>query len=153
MIELTDMQAGKAGEYLVCADLILKGFIAYPSEQGLPYDVVLDCDGRLLKIQVKSTRGLRKLCQRANAIDAYQFNIKRRGKYNSKRTSDKSCDIFALVALDSREIGYVANRDMKTTMNFRPERFRGSYKDENTNRVITGTYLSSLTIEKSLCLI
>lgn len=26
-----DLQAGKAGEYLVCADLILKGFIAYPS--------------------------------------------------------------------------------------------------------------------------
>ena len=32
------LQIGKAGEYLVCADLIMKGFIAFPSEQGLPYD-------------------------------------------------------------------------------------------------------------------
>ena len=30
------LQIGKAGEYLVCADLIMKGFIAFPSEQGLP---------------------------------------------------------------------------------------------------------------------
>ena len=35
------LECGKAGEYLVCADLILKGYIAYPSEQGLPYDVVM----------------------------------------------------------------------------------------------------------------
>ena len=37
-----ELQKGKAGEYLVCADLILKGFVAFISEQGLPYDVVLD---------------------------------------------------------------------------------------------------------------
>ena len=34
------LQIGKAGEYLVCADLILKGYIAFLSEQGLPYDVI-----------------------------------------------------------------------------------------------------------------
>lgn len=59
-----DMQAGKAGEYLVCADLILKGFVAYPSEQGLPYDVVLDCGGKLLKVQVKATRTHKQTPQR-----------------------------------------------------------------------------------------
>ena len=32
------LQIGKAGEYLVCADLIMKGFIAFPSEQGLSFD-------------------------------------------------------------------------------------------------------------------
>jgi hypothetical protein len=37
---LTDLQLGKAGEYLVCADLILKGHIAFPSEQGLSFEVV-----------------------------------------------------------------------------------------------------------------
>jgi len=37
---IDDMQVGKAGEYLVCADLISKGYVAYLSEQGLPYDVV-----------------------------------------------------------------------------------------------------------------
>ena len=38
----SELQTGKEGEYLVCADLILKGLIAFPSEQGLPYDVVVD---------------------------------------------------------------------------------------------------------------
>ena len=43
MLRLSDdLQVGKAGEYLVCFDLIMKGFVAYPSEQGLPYDLVLD---------------------------------------------------------------------------------------------------------------
>jgi hypothetical protein len=46
------LQIGKAGEYLVCADLILKGFVSFPSEQGLPYDVLLDTGEKLLKIQV-----------------------------------------------------------------------------------------------------
>ena len=41
---MDDLQIGKAGEYLVCADLILRGFVAYPSEQGLPYDIVLDTE-------------------------------------------------------------------------------------------------------------
>ena len=49
------LQIGKAGEYLVCADLIMKGFIAFPSEQGLPYDVLLDNGKKLLKVQVKTT--------------------------------------------------------------------------------------------------
>lgn len=150
-MEINDLQAGKAGEYLVCADLITKGFIAYPSEQGLPYDVVMDYNGTLLKVQVKTTRGLRRLSQRINPIRAYQFNIKRRGKRNAKYVTDSSCHLFALVALDSKEIGYMLNRDIKITMNFRPVSLKGTFKDENTNRVITGTYLSDLTLEKVLC--
>ena len=33
MKDISDLQIGKAGEYIVCADLILKGFVAFPSEQ------------------------------------------------------------------------------------------------------------------------
>ena len=36
------------------SDLIMKGFIAFPSEQGLPYDVLLDNGDKLLKVQVKN---------------------------------------------------------------------------------------------------
>lgn len=151
MENINDLQAGKAGEYLVCADLITKGFIAYPSEQGLPYDVVMDFNGRLLKVQVKTTRGLRRLIQRVKPIRAYQFNIKRCGKNNKKFVTNESCHLFALVALDTKEIGYMVNKDIKGTMNFRPKELKGTFKDENTNRVITGTYLSDLTLEKALC--
>ena len=116
---LEDLQIGKAGEYLVCANLILSGYVAYPSEQGLPYDVVMDFNGRLIKIQVKTTRGWRNIPQRKTPISAYVFNVKRRGKLNGNRHTKESCDVFALVALDTMEIGYLPNKDVKGTMNFR----------------------------------
>lgn len=150
-MEINDLQAGKAGEYLVCADLIIKGYVSFPSEQGLPFDVVMEHKGKLIKIQVKTTRGLRALTQRKTATHAYQFNIKRCGKDNKKFRTNYSCDLFALVALDSKEIGYMVNKDVKQTMNFRPITLRGMYKDERTNRVVTGRYLSTFTLEKALC--
>lgn len=125
-----ELQLGKAGEYLVCADLITKGFIAFPSEQGLSYDVVLDNGSRLIKIQVKTTLEPRVVPQRNKDTHCYIFNIKRKGRNNSKRYEDAEVDVFALVALDSRTIGYLTNRDLKTTMNFRVGALRGSYYDE-----------------------
>ena len=129
--KISDLQIGKAGEYLVCADLILNGYVAYPSEQGLPYDVVMDYKGRLLKIQVKTTRGHRKLAQRKNGFSAYQFNIGRNGKNGSKKIYQcDSVDIFALVALDTKEIAYLPYFNTQSTMNFRVPGLRGSYYDE-----------------------
>ena len=69
------LQIGKAGEYLVCADLIMKGFIAFPSEQGLPYDVLLDNGDKLLRVQVKTTEKYRSIPQRNVDTKAYIFNI------------------------------------------------------------------------------
>ncbi len=79
------------------------------------------------------------------------FNIKRCGKGNRKLSNETSCDIYALVALDSKQIGYMVNKDVKQTMIFRPDLNRGTYKDENTERKVTGTYLSDLTLQKVLC--
>lgn len=125
-----ELQLGKAGEYLVCADLITKGFIAFPSEQGLSYDAILDNGKRLIKIQVKTTLKPRIVPQRNKETECYIFNIKRKGKNNSKRYEDTDVDIFALVALDSRTIGYLTNKELKTTMNFRVDALKGSYYDE-----------------------
>lgn len=86
------------------------------------------------------------ICNEFNAIEGYIFNIKRRGKGNKKRTSQKTCDIFALVALDEKIIGYLPNKDVRETMIFRCEKFRGTYRVENQ-----GTYLEELTLEKCLC--
>jgi len=135
MENITDLQIGKAGEYLVCADLILQGFIAFPSEQGLPFDVVLNNSGRLLKIQVKTTRRSKHIAQRKSDIPAYIFHIgingagakgkKRRTKYDQTQV-----DLFALVALDSKRIAYLPYFNTQTTMNFRVPELRGSYHDE-----------------------
>lgn len=125
-----ELQIGKAGEYLVCADLIIKGFVAFPSEQGLPYDVLLDNGERLLRVQVKTCEKPHALAQRSKKTLVYQFNIKRHGKNNQTVYGEDEVDVFALVALDTRSVGYVTGTDMKTTINFRVDSLRGSYYDE-----------------------
>ncbi len=147
---IDDMQAGKAGEYLVCADLISKGYVAYLSEQGLPYDVVLDTGEKLLKIQVKATRTHKQTPQRVSNINTYSFNVKRCGKGNKNFRSESSCDLFALVALDEKQVGYMKNKDVKQTMFFRVESMRGSYRDENIKTEVRGRYLSDMKLEDVL---
>ena len=124
------LQIGKAGEYLVCADLIMKGFIAFPSEQGLPYDVLLDTGERILKVQVKTTEKPRLVQQRSNPIPAYVFSIKRAGSKGRTRYDEKEIDLFALVCLDTMKIGYVKNIDMPDTINIRVDELKGTYYDE-----------------------
>lgn len=150
MENINDMQIGKAGEYLVCADLISKGYIAYLSEQGLSYDVVLDISDRLVKVQVKTTRQYKQTPQRVNNNKTYAFNIKRCGKKNGKFRDKSSCDIFALVALDEKQIGYMRNEDVKQTMFFRVESLRGTYRDENIKTLVRGKYLKDLKLEDCL---
>ena len=124
------LQIGKAGEYLVCADLILKGFVAFPSEQGLPYDVLLDTGEKLLKVQVKTTEKSRLIQQRINAIPAYIFSIKRAGAKGKTMYDESEIDLFALVCLDTMSVGYVKNKDMPSTINLRVDSLRGTYYDE-----------------------
>lgn len=124
------LQIGKAGEYLACADLIIKGFIAFPSEQGLPYDILLDTGDKLLRVQVKTTEKPRIVQQRANPIPAYVFSIKRAGTNGNTRYSESEIDLFALVCLDTMQVAYIKNKDMPSTINIRVDAERGSYYDE-----------------------
>lgn len=124
------LQIGKAGEYMVCADLILKGFVAFPSEQGLPYDVLLDNGKKLLKVQVKTTSCPRIVPQRRVETQAYIFNIKRCGKNNIQRYTSDEVDVFALVCLDTKKIGYLYACDMPDTINIRVDSLKGTYHDE-----------------------
>lgn len=128
------LQIGKAGEYLVCADLILKGFVAFPSEQGLPYDVLLDNGKTLLKIQVKTTEKYRTVPQRNQDTKCYIFNIKRAGSKGTTRYSEDEIDLFALVCLDTMKIGYILNKEMPSTINIRVDELKGSYYDEKGKR-------------------
>lgn len=125
------LQIGKAGEYIVCADLIMKGLIAFPSEQGLPYDVLIDTGKKLLRCQVKTTEKPRVVPQRNKETTAYIFNVKRHGNSNNLRTySLNEVDVFALVDLETKGVAYLKNEDMPTTLNLRVDRLRGTYHDE-----------------------
>lgn len=130
MNKINDLQAGKAGEYLVCADLILKGYIAYPSEQGLHYDIVVDDHGKLIRVQVKTTRKPKAIPQRKEYVPAYRFNIRRMGKNGRRSYTCRDVDMFALVALDTKSIGYISESQTKQTMDFRLKDYEGLYSDE-----------------------
>jgi hypothetical protein len=118
--EVEDLEVGKAAEHLVVADLILGGFRAYLSDQGLPYDVVIDMDGRLLRLQVKSTRTLRAVPQRAVHTPGYLFHCRRAGKKGRRRYSEREFDLLALVALDVRAIAYMPFRGAANVIVLRP---------------------------------
>jgi hypothetical protein len=124
------LQIGKAGEYIVCADLILKGFVSFPSEQGLCYDVLLDTGDKINRIQVKTTQGPREVPQRHAKTLAYIFNLKRHGKLSRSVYSENSIDYFALVCLDTMQVGYIRASEGMQTMNFRVDSLRGTYYDE-----------------------
>ena len=125
-----ELQIGKAGEYLVCADAVIMGLIAYPSEQGLPYDVVIDTGKSLLKCQVKTTSGVRTVPQRNTESKAYIFNIKRHGKNAQKRYGIEEVDLFALCDLETRSVIYLQSHDLPETINIRSDALRGTYYDE-----------------------
>lgn len=140
MNKLNDLACGKAGEYLVCADLILRGNVAFPSEQGLPFDVICEVDGRLLKVQVKTTRKPIPVPQRVKRTEKYCFHVLRCGKGGRCAYQDGDVDLFALVALDSKAIGYMPAIDVAQTMFFLPEGaepIKGNYAVKSSIRNLT----------------
>jgi hypothetical protein len=112
---LTDLEVGKAAEHLVVADLILAGHRAYLSDQGLPYDVILDDAGMLYRIQVKASRDPRQVPQRRAFTPGYIFHIKRAGKGGRRRYGPHEFDLFAFVALDIRTIAYLPFSSQRTS--------------------------------------
>lgn len=126
------LELGKAAEHLVCADLILSGHKAYLSDQGLPYDVVADVDGRLIRIQVKGScyaKNVNVAGRSANYV--YRFHARRRGKgQKGERLSDRHCEVVAFVALDIRAVAYFALSEVAQTVSLYPPgyTFPGKYK-------------------------
>lgn len=139
---MDDLSCGKAGEHLVCADLILHGFGAFLSDQGLPFDVVADINGKLLKVQVKTTRKPMAVPQRAVRTEKYLFHVRRCGKGGRMSYQDGDIDLFALVALDSKSIAYLPPRLVKQTMFFTLD------GDEQSKSIYKS--LSSYTLEKAI---
>ena len=125
------LQMGKAGEYLACTDLILKGFVAFPSEQGLPYDVLLDTGVNILRVQVKTTGGERNVQTKSGRPrKAYTFGARRGGVGNNRNYEDGEFEIIALVCLDLMQVGYTLLSDMPSTLNVRVESESGTYSNE-----------------------
>lgn len=114
---------GTAGEHIVCADLILSGFLAYQTSQGLPYDLIMDNGGKLLRIAVKSTMKAAKRPVREGNRTCYQFAVTRSrrlhtGKTDARKYEEVDIDIVALCALDVRCVAYCHIQECAQSMHF-----------------------------------
>lgn len=142
------LSIGKAAEYLVCADLLLAGKVAFPTDQGLPYDLVVENDGVLIRIQVKATaKPINVAAAGRSPRFAYSFRPYLRGKGNKKKLTSAECDIVALVALDVREIAYVCVQDACSTVQLAP---LGKPIMANDGRALWPGDISQYTFEKAL---
>jgi hypothetical protein len=108
-----EMEIGRAGEYLVMADLLLNGWVAYPTSQGVPYDIAVDIGDRVLRVQVKSTKMPKTPASLNRGTPLYVFHTRRAGKGGRRRYSAEDFDVLALVALDRRLIAYYALADCR----------------------------------------
>lgn len=125
------IELGKAAEHLVCADVILCGYRAYLSDQGLPYDVVVDDGERLIRVQVKATCSTRNLNKKGmHDRMGYVFHVRQHGKNNRKRLTNQHVDLVACVALDIQTIAYQLVEDVGMTCELMPPGyvFKGKYK-------------------------
>lgn len=115
-----EIEIGTAAEYLVCADLIMAGYRAFPAAQGLAYDVILDVDGRLIRVSVKSAGRAAERPSRENSRLCYQFGATRNKRNSQGKTSARpytaaDTDMMAFVALDIRLVAYAALVDKFVT--------------------------------------
>lgn len=122
---ISDLAAGTAAEHLVTADLILGGWRAFMADQNCPFDVAVEVEGRLIRVQVKSTRQQRAIPQRAEHTPAYLFHVRRAGKGGARLYAHDSFDVLALVALDINRIAYLPPSAVKQTIHVRPPGTRG----------------------------
>ena len=118
--EPSDLDVGTAGEHLVCADLLLSGFNAFRTDQNCAYDVAVDLGGRLIRLQVKSTRGPKAIPQRETNIPAYQWHVRRAGKGGRRNYGENEFDLLGLVGLDIRQVAYVPPSLKRTVIQIRP---------------------------------
>jgi len=133
---LPDLELGKAAEHLVVADLILSGYRAYLTEQGLPYDAVIDHDGSLFRIQVKASREPKKLPQYGAIGTGYLYNVRRAGKRGRRIYADDAFDIIALVGMDIRVVAYLPFKGrILQTIYLRPPGHQGHARTERTHTI------------------
>jgi hypothetical protein len=114
---------GTAGEHIVCADLILSGFTAYLTSQGLPYDIVVDLGGKLLRVAVKSTGKAKPRPAREGSVIRYQFVVCRSRRLSTGKTDARfyeasDVDIIAFCALDIRQVAYCHISECAQSMHF-----------------------------------
>lgn len=108
-----NLEKGKCGEYFALYELIKQGYIAFPSDQGLPYDILVDCDGVVLRGQVKTTKGH---SDYGKSMSCLRFGT-RNGKGTLSNANTKSCDFYAFVSIDDKVAAFFHVSELQSKKN------------------------------------
>ena len=131
MTKLSATEKGYVGELFTIFYLNLHGYSAMIVPNRRPYDVAMEHNGKLLKIQVKSST--HKNHEKKGYDSGYCFSINRRSRItkNNKvfhyyeKYNDFDCDIFAFVQPRLYKIAFfhVDQIDIKYRKVLKPEQF------------------------------
>lgn len=135
---------GRAGEHLVCADILSRGHECFIAEGRLPYDVVADIGGHVVRIQVKTTAGIKSCPQRKNNTPVYMWNARKFGKGSRHSYSVTDTDLVAYVALDRRIIAYRTSERIAQSTVLRIAEYRDVYQAK------TGGFVEDFPFEKAI---
>ena len=112
---------GIAGELLVKADLMMRGYWPWEAayHAAAPYDILVEVEGQILRVQVKSVAEPRWEDRSHHGQGTYnrgwQFSL-RKGVGAKERYEEGEVDIIALVALDAGRIAYRSMSSLKTNV-------------------------------------
>ena len=135
---------GKAGEHLVCSDILMHNIPCFIVEGKSHYDLIADINGRLLKIQVKSTASFKDCPQMENSTPVYMFNARKYGKGGRCSYQKGDADIIAYVALDKKIIAYMNADKIVQSATFRLREFEKQYYCK------TGMFMDNYPFKKVL---
>jgi len=96
------LMKGTAGEYLVCFDAYYHNYSATIVNGQLPYDIVLADNGRVYKIQVKTSSTTTTDGRSFQYVLKYTKDMALKGGYKAK-----DVDMFAFVNPEMRKIAYI----------------------------------------------
>ena len=108
---------GKIAEHLVCVDLMHQGYNAFLTDQGLPYDVVVEVDGVLKRVQVKSSENQKNLT-------SYRFKVGSLGGRSKAVRDPSEVDYFAFVAVDRGAVSYSTTESLLSHLGAFPAEIR-----------------------------
>lgn len=122
---------GRAGEFLVCAELAIAGYECFLAEGRLPYDVIADVNGKIVRIQVKTTTGVKPCPQRKNYTPVYTFSARHVGKMRRKGYEPGQADLVAYVALDRRIVAFMPAEKIAQSTVLRLREYEGLYQSRS----------------------
>ena len=99
------IRTGKAGEFLTAFELTARGLNVSVAAEGLPYDLLTEIGARVLRVQVKTS-------SRPISDGWYVFDTTTGGT-DARAYTIEDIDVFALVALDRRQVAFISRRDVE----------------------------------------